>query len=320
MLHDFPSDRPVPYCGRFAPSPTGPLHFGSLVTAVGSYLDARAHGGQWRVRIEDIDALRTVPGAADRILRTLETFGFEWDGEVVFQSRRIDRYRAALTRLQVASLAYPCTCSRSEIAMASTRTSVDGGRIYPGTCRNGVKEGLAARAWRLRVPDREFVFHDRIQGPSRQNLERDVGDIVLLRADGQYAYQLAVVVDDAAQGINNVVRGADLLDSTARQIWLQHGLGFPTPAYAHLPVAVNAAGEKLSKQTGAAAVNPEDGVALLCRIMRFLGQPDFPDGKRGSLRDFWPWAIASWDIARVPRIRAIFSEPENAGAPPVNRT
>lgn len=295
---------PARYRGRFAPSPTGPLHFGSLVAAVGSYLDARAHGGEWLVRIEDIDAPRAVPGAADHILRTLDGFGFEWDGEVVFQSRRLDFYHAALVRLQLAGRAYPCSCSRSEIAAAASRASIDGGLLYPGTCRSGLKEGAAARAWRLRVPDRDFVCDDRIQGASRQNLERDVGDFVLLRADGQYAYQLAVVVDDAAQGVNAVVRGADLLDSTARQAWLQQCLGISTPTYAHLPVALNAAGEKLSKQTKATAVDPADGVAILNRVMRFLGQATYRGDTRCALREFWQWAVATWDLARVPAVRA----------------
>ncbi len=299
--------KPGRYRGRFAPSPTGPLHFGSLVAAVGSYLDARARGGEWLVRIEDIDAPRTVPGAADHILQTLDSFGFEWDGEVIHQSRRLDLYHAALVRLQLAGLAYPCACSRSEIAASASRASIDGGLLYPGTCRAGLKAGAAARAWRLRVPDREFVCHDRIQGETRQNLETDVGDFVLLRADGQYAYQLAVVVDDADQGVNAVVRGADLLDSTARQVWLQQCLGVPTPVYAHLPVAVNAAGEKLSKQTRAPAVDPADGVAMLRRVMRFLGQAECPDRNGGSLREFWQWAIAAWDMARVPAARAVSS-------------
>ncbi|MDR2788448.1 MAG: tRNA glutamyl-Q(34) synthetase GluQRS [Candidatus Accumulibacter sp.] len=296
---------PLPHRGRFAPSPTGPLHFGSLVAAVASYLDARANGGEWWLRIEDIDVPRTAPGAADGILRTLEGFGFEWDGEVVFQSRRLDLYHAALVRLQLAGLAYPCSCSRREIAASATRRSVDGGLLYPGSCRAGLRDGAAARAWRLRVPDREFVFRDRVQGAARQNLEREVGDFVLLRADGQYAYQLAVVVDDAAQGINSVVRGVDLLDSTARQIWLLQCLGWPAPSYAHLPVAVNRAGEKLSKQTRAPAVDPSRGVGLLVRALRFLGQPVPGEAERMALPDFWRWAVGAWRISRVPTARAI---------------
>ena len=294
------------YRGRFAPSPTGPLHFGSLVAAVGSYLDARAHGGEWLVRIEDLDAPRAVPGAADGILKTLEGFGFEWDGEVVVQSRRHDMYYAALIRLQLDGNVYPCACSRSEIAAATTHTSVDGGLVYPGTCRAGVSEGKAARAWRMRVPDRAFSFRDRIQGEATQNLERDVGDFVLLRADGQYAYQLAVVVDDAAQGVNAVVRGVDLLDSTARQQWLQQCLNVPTPSYAHLPVVVNASGEKLSKQTLAAPVDPAGGSIILAAAMKFLGH-SVPAAMHGlPLADFWRWAIAAWSITNVPPVRAIF--------------
>ena len=294
------------YRGRFAPSPTGPLHFGSLVAAVGSYLDARAHGGEWLLRIEDIDVPRSVPGSADAILRTLAGFGFEWDGELVRQSDRLDRYHAALTRLQLDGNAYPCACSRSKIAVSATRRSVDGGLLYPGTCRAGLPAGSAARAWRLRVPDREFFFHDRIQGDSRQNLERDVGDFVLLRADGQYAYQLAVVVDDAAQGVNAVVRGADLIDSTARQLWLMECLGLPAPSFAHLPVAVNPTGEKLSKQTRAAAVDPTQGVPLLANVLRFLGQAAPDDAERFSINDFWSWAVAHWSLSRVPAVRAIY--------------
>ena len=297
---------PAGYRGRFAPSPTGPLHFGSLVAAVGSYLDARAHGGEWLVRIEDVDGPRTVPGAADGILRTLEGFGFEWDGEVLVQSRRLDLYHSAIVRLQLDGCVYPCACSRSEIAAATHQSSVDGGLLYPGVCRNGLPEGRAARAWRLRVPDREFCFVDRVQGETRQNLEREVGDFVLLRADGQYAYQLAVVVDDAAQGVNSVVRGVDLLDSTARQIWLHQCLGLPVPTYAHLPVVVNEAGEKLSKQTRAAAVNTEAGAAALVSALRFLGHSVPDEMLAAPVQDFWAWAIAAWSMGRVPPVRGIF--------------
>jgi glutamyl-Q tRNA(Asp) synthetase len=296
----------APYRGRFAPSPTGPLHFGSLVAALGSYLDARANGGQWLLRIEDVDAPRTLPGAADDILRTLEAFGFEWDGEVVVQRDRLDCYHAALVRLQLDGHTYPCACSRSEIATAAQVAAIDGGPVYPGTCRAGLGAGRAARAWRLRVPDREFCFVDRVQGESRQNLAHEVGDFVLLRADGQYAYQLAVVVDDAAQGVNAVVRGVDLLASTARQIWLQQCLGVPTPSYAHLPVVVNALGEKLSKQTLARAVLPADGSALLARALTFLGHTAPAEVRELPVAGFWRWAIANWSIARVPAVRAIF--------------
>jgi len=297
-----PSGDPV-YRGRFAPSPTGPLHFGSLVAAVGSYLDARANCGEWLLRIEDIDQLRAAPGAADGILRTLEAFGFEWDGEVLIQSRRLDIYHATLVRLQLAGEVYPCACSRSAIAAAATRASVDGGLVYPGTCRAGLPAGKAARAWRMRVSDSALAFNDRVQGALRQNLAREVGDFVLLRADGQFAYQLAVVVDDLLQGVNAVVRGADLLDSTPRQIWLQQRLGASAPSYAHLPVATNAAGEKLSKQTLAQAVDSQAGSAVLVEALRFLGQAVPAEVCEMPLAEFWSWAVTAWSMARVPAVR-----------------
>lgn len=292
---------PRVYCGRFAPSPTGLLHFGSLVAAVGSYLDARVHGGRWLVRIEDVDAPRAVHGAADAILRTLEGFGFVWDGEVWRQSRRSEAYRDALARLQAAGHVYPCGCSRSEIAAVASRKSIDGGLLYPGTCRAGLAAGRTARAWRLCVPDREWRFSDCVQGEVRQNLARDTGDFIVLRADGQFAYQLAVVVDDAAQGVNAVVRGADLIDSVVRQIWLQQCLGLPAPSYAHLPVAVNAVGEKLSKQTRAPEVDVAQGSRLLCEVCAFLGHPLPIDLYGAPLADFWRWAISAWSINRVPK-------------------
>ncbi len=293
------------YRGRFAPSPTGALHFGSLVAAVGSYLDARAQGGEWLLRIEDVDAPRTVPGAELAILATLDALGFEWDGAVVRQSERLDLYHGVLMRLQAEGQVYPCACSRSAIAARSTQHSVDGGLLYSGSCRNGLPPGAAARAWRLRVPDRIVEFVDRVQGGYAQNLERQVGDFVLLRADGQYAYQLAVVVDDAEQGVNAVVRGVDLLDSTARQMWLQACLGVPHPSYAHLPVAVNAAGEKLSKQTRALAIDAKQGSALLAEVMAFLGFAVPAELTHAALPDFWAWAKSVWSMQEVRRVRAI---------------
>jgi len=294
-----------PYRGRFAPSPTGPLHFGSLVAAVGSYLDARANNGEWLVRIEDVDTSRTVAGAADAILHTLEAFGFEWDGEVMVQSQRIGRYRQALLALQEAGDVYPCTCSRREIAARQPVTAIDGGFVYPGTCRRGLPAGRHGGAWRLRVPDRELTFTDGIQGLIRQNLEHEVGDFVLLRSDGLFSYQLAVVVDDAAQGITTIVRGVDLLDSTPRQIWLQQRLGLPTPRHAHLPLATNATGEKLSKQTRASAVDAAGGSEQLAAALRFLGHAVPPALNRESPSDFWRWAVAAWSLARVPRLHGI---------------
>ena len=289
------------YRGRFAPSPTGPLHFGSLVAAVGSYLDARAHGGEWLVRIEDVDTPRNAPGAADGILSTLEAFGFEWDGSVLWQSRRSDAYAEALDRLRGAGLAYGCACSRKEIADSATRPAIDGGLAYPGTCRNGLAHGRSVRSWRLRVCDEEVAFSDRVQGRQVQNIERDVGDFVLLRADGLYAYQLAVAVDDEFQGISDVVRGADLIASTPRQIWLQRSLGYATPRYAHLPVATNAVGEKLSKQTGAPALRPDQAGRALASALTFLGQAVPPDVARAGLRDLWDWALQHWSFAAVPQ-------------------
>ncbi|MCB4360440.1 tRNA glutamyl-Q(34) synthetase GluQRS [Quatrionicoccus australiensis] len=293
------------YRGRFAPSPTGPLHFGSLVAAVGSYLDARTQGGAWLLRMEDVDTTRNVPGAADSILATLEAFGFAWDGPVLWQSTRLEAYAAALEQLKTAGLAYPCACSRKEIADSATRPAADGGMLYSGTCRAGLAPGRAARAWRLRVENAAISFVDRVQGRQEQQLARDVGDFVLRRADGLFAYQLAVTVDDDFQGISDIVRGADLLASTPRQIWLQRCLGFATPAYAHLPVASNAAGEKLSKQTLAPALDSATAAASLCAALRFLGQPVPAELARASVPEVWAWAFAHWSFAALPRTPSI---------------
>ncbi len=293
------------YRGRFAPSPTGPLHFGSLVAAVGSYLDARTQGGVWLLRMEDVDTTRNVPGAAESILATLEAFGFAWDGPVLWQSTRLEAYAAALEQLKTAGLAYPCACSRKEIADSATQPAADGGMVYPGTCRAGLAPGRSARAWRLRVENAVISFVDRVQGRQEQQLARDVGDFVLRRADGLFAYQLAVTVDDDFQGISDIVRGADLLASTPRQIWLQRCLGYATPAYAHLPVASNAAGEKLSKQTLAPALEPAAAAASLCAALRFLGQPVPAELARASVPEVWAWAFAHWSFAALPRTPSI---------------
>ena len=299
------SDSAPRYRGRFAPSPTGPLHFGSLVAAVGSYLDARAQGGAWLVRMEDVDTPRNVPGAAEDILATLAAYGFEWDGPVLWQSTRFAAYAEALQGLVDAGLAYGCACSRKEIADSAVRPAIDGGLAYPGTCRNGVPPGRSARAWRLRVDDAELAFEDRIQGRIVQHLQRDVGDFVLHRADGLFAYQLAVTVDDAFQGVTDVVRGADLLASTPRQIGLQRALGVATPRYAHLPVAANAAGEKLSKQTRAPALSREAPGAHLVAALQFLGQPVEAALVRAPLPEIWAWALAHWQLSVIPRQQAI---------------
>ena len=291
------------YRGRFAPSPTGPLHFGSLLAAVASYCEARVHGGAWLVRMEDLDAPRTVPGAADEILRTLERLGFAWEGEVMVQSRRSTAYAETLSRLQALGRVFPCACSRKEIADSSL--NFEGERVYPGTCRGGLAPGREARALRLRVGDEVIGFEDAVQGPVRHDLARAIGDFVLRRADGLFAYQLAVVADDAAQGITDVVRGADLLGSTSRQILLQRLLGFATPGYAHVPVALNATGEKLSKQTLAPAIDAARGAASLVRALRFLGQPAPEALRRSSPGEVWSWAFARWDLASVPRRRSM---------------
>ena len=280
--------------GRFAPSPTGPLHFGSLVAAIASWLDARHAGGQWRVRIEDVDETRTVAGAADDILRTLEAFELHWDGEVVWQSRRKALYEAALERLRAAGLAYRCRCSRKEIADSGLR-GIEGA-VYPGTCRKLALDLSVSGADRFLVPPGSVVFTDRVQGRIAQDVARDVGDFVLKRRDGLHAYQLAVVVDDAEQAIDHVVRGADLLQSTPRQILLQRALGFSTPAYLHFPVAANAAGEKLSKQTLAGPVDPRRAGPLIAQALEFLGQP-VPDGTPAEIL---AQAARAWDPGRVP--------------------
>jgi glutamyl-Q tRNA(Asp) synthetase len=298
-------DTPSRYRGRFAPSPTGPLHFGSLVAAVGSYLDARGNGGEWLLRMEDVDTPRNVPGAAENILATLEAFGFAWDGPVLWQSRRCDAYAEALEHLKMAGRVYGCACSRKEIADSASRPAVAGGLAYPGTCRNGLPAGRAARAWRLRVDDEAIGFVDRLQGEQCQHLQSDVGDFVLRRADGLFAYQLAVAVDDEFQGISDIVRGADLLDSTPRQIWLQRCLGYPTPRYAHLPVATNVAGEKLSKQTLAPALNVAGAAGFLVGALQFLGQPAPDELACATVTEVWVWARENWRFEAIPRVATI---------------
>ncbi|KND59778.1 glutamyl-Q-tRNA synthetase [Candidatus Burkholderia verschuerenii] len=280
------------YRGRFAPSPTGPLHAGSLVSALASYLDARAHGGQWIVRIEDVDEPRTVPGAADEILATLAHFGMHSDEAPIWQSERGAAYEHALERLQAVGLVYPCGCTRREIA-DSLLHARHATLAYPGTCRNGL-HGKPARAWRLRVPDGDAArvsFVDRWQGPQTQDLATEVGDFALKRADSLWAYQLAVVVDDADAGITHVVRGADLLDSTARQIVLQRCLNVATPSYLHVPVVNNREGEKLSKQTGAEALDRDAPLDALVRAARHLG---IETAETEWLDSFYAEATSQW--------------------------
>ena len=286
-----------PYIGRFAPSPSGPLHAGSLVAALASYLDARWHHGTWLMRIEDIDEGRSVPGAAEGILALLDALGMHADGEIVWQSRRKHLYQAAAER--IAGHTYPCGCNRREIADSRLGFAPDGAAIYAGTCRHGLGEGRAMRSLRVRVPEAgedAITFVDRFAGTVTQHLTTDSGDFLLKRADGYWAYQLAVVVDDIEQGVTDVVRGADLLDSTPRQIYLQQLLGVPTPRYLHVPVVRNGNGEKLSKQTGALAVTAGDepaAVAALLQAADFLGL-DLDAATIRSRDDFWRAAVPAW--------------------------
>ncbi len=279
--------------GRFAPSPTGPLHFGSLVAAVASYCDAKKQGGQWLLRIEDVDLTRTVNGASAEIIATLARYGFLWDGPIITQSQRTALYEAALSQLRAQSLAYPCTCSRKEIADSSTIQGIEGA-IYPGTClRHPIKSRIQP-AWRLKTSDSRITFEDRILGRLQQNMATDIGDFVIKRADGLFSYQLAVVVDDALQGVTQVVRGADLLHSTSRQIYLQHVLQYPTPTYAHVPLVKNAEGQKLSKQTLASSIANDNVVETLFCALIFLRQSPPEALKTASLDAFWRWAIEHW--------------------------
>ncbi len=281
---------PPTYVGRFAPSPTGPLHAGSLVAALASWLDARAHGGRWLVRIEDVDAPRCVTGATERILAQLADCGLLPDEAPWRQSTRDAAYQDALDRLVAAGRAYPCACSRKDIeqALAATGTghSRHGERVYPGTCRGGLN-GRPARAWRFLTQGAGTVhWQDRLAGPQAQDVEQEVGDFVLRRADGLWAYQLAVVVDDAAQGITDVVRGQDLADNTARQILLQQALGLPRPRYLHTPLVLGPQGEKLSKQSGAQPLDTRDGLACLRQAGQALGiqvhEKTIPDWLRAA--------------------------------------
>jgi glutamyl-Q tRNA(Asp) synthetase len=288
------------YIGRFAPSPTGPLHFGSLVAAVASYCDARKNHGKWLLRMEDLDRPRTVYGAADTILQQLESFGFEWDGPVVYQSQRDSFYHEALETLNAKQLIYPCTCTRKEIADSSSIVGIEG-VIYPGTCLQQPIKSDAPIAWRIKTNDIKISFIDKIQGNIHQTLNTDIGDFILKRADGLFAYQLAVVVDDALQGITHVVRGADLLDSTPRQIYLQRLLNYTTPQYTHVPVACNAAGEKLSKQTLAAAIDTSKTSFNLVQALDFLGQAPPANLLTENVNAIWQWAFANWQLPAVPQ-------------------
>lgn len=284
--------------GRFAPSPTGPLHFGSLVAAVGSWLDARANGARWAVRMDDVDQHRTAPGAADTILRTLEAFGLYWDGEVVYQSQRDEAYAAALERLRQQDLAFPCACTRREVQAGGLAGPL--GFIYPGTCRDGLPPEREARSWRLRASSGTIRFDDRARGRQVIHLADEVGDFIIRRGDGLFAYHLAMVVDDAELGVTDVVRGGDLLPCTAPQIALQQALDLPTPRYMHLPVAVNEQGRKLSKQTKAPAVDGEQPAPVLYQALAFLGQQPPEWVAHATADESLAWAVEHWRPGALP--------------------
>lgn len=291
--------------GRFAPSPTGALHTGSLVAAVGSYLMAKRAGGRWLLRLDDLDTQRQLPGMADDIMRTLESFGLLWDGEVACQSRNIGEYQRVFEALQRGGVIYPCRCSRKEIAgSASAPHPGDEGVPYPGSCRGGVKGNPPIRSWRVRVPEEDVCFSDLRSGRLCQKISSVSGDFIVRRGDGEFAYQLAVVVDDALAGVNQVVRGEDLLSSTPRQIYLQRLLGFPQPEYCHLPLVTGAEGSKLSKrhhllshQLGNLAGREQ---ALLLASLRFLGLTPAPDLAGCSCSDILQWGVTHFDPLRLP--------------------
>ncbi|WP_207280867.1 tRNA glutamyl-Q(34) synthetase GluQRS [Pseudomonas sp. FW300-N2F2] len=280
------------YIGRFAPTPSGHLHFGSLVAALASYLDARAVDGRWLLRMEDLDPPREEPGAQAAILKALESYGFEWDGEMVRQSERHDAYDQVINRLFSQGLAYACTCSRKQLEAYRG--------IYPGLCRNA-GHGTEDAAIRLRVPELEYHFTDRVQGEYRQHLGREVGDFVIRRRDGLHAYQLAVVLDDAWQGVTDIVRGADLLDSTPRQLYLQELLGLPQPRYLHVPLITQPDGHKLGKSYRSPPLAADQATPLLLRALRALGQQPGLELDDASPRELLAWGIRHWDAGKIPR-------------------
>ena len=291
---------PVPVVGRFAPSPTGDLHFGSLVSAVGSYLEAKSAGGLWLLRIEDIDPPREVTGSAGRIINDLHRLGLNPDGPVLYQSSRIAAYQDAVDKLLEKGLAYPCACSRKDLP--------ESGR-YAGTCRNGIPPGKVPRSIRFCIDAGVCTFSDRLQGIVSDSPAGSTGDFIIRRADGLFAYQLAVVVDDHFQGVTQVVRGADLLDSTTRQICLQKSLGYVTPDYMHLPIVISADGKKLSKRALTDPVNRQEPVVAVEHALQFLGQ-NSPSGL--SLNDLWKWALEHWNSDQVPRVRISLPDSEKS--------
>lgn len=299
----------MPPIGRFAPSPTGPLHFGSLLAALASYLDIRARQGRWLLRIEDLDPPREQPGAADSILRTLDAFGLHWDGEVVYQSRRHGLYQAALEQLIQQNTAYPCRCSRKQL-------SARGVLGYDGYCLQHPPQSLTDVAWRVRHTRADQQFEDRIQGPRHYHWRGHEGDFVVFRRDGLFAYQLAVVVDDAEQGITEVLRGSDLIDETPHQLELQAQLGYPRPDYAHIPIITNAQGQKLSKQNLAPAIDPHERQTLLLQALHLLGQQPASELIDASLEELLCWAQAHWRLQAVPAVLQLQPDATLTGGPP----
>jgi glutamyl-Q tRNA(Asp) synthetase len=303
---------PATYVGRFAPSPTGPLHFGSLLAAVASYVQARVNGGVWLLRVEDIDPPREQPGSDKRIIDALQTYGFEWDGPVTYQSSFAPRHEELVQRLLDDGYAYPCSCSRRDLAGARRGPL---GAIYPGTCRNGTRN--ADVAIRVRTDDEAIRFVDALQGKQTQRLESESGDFVIKRRDGLIAYQLAVVADDHDQGITEVVRGSDLLDSTPRHIHLQRLLGFTTPGYLHIPVAENSDGQKLSKLTGATEIDLQEVRPVLVCALEALGQRPPEDLAAAALESIWQWAMENWQPAvmsgqkSIPAVQYTMAEAKN---------
>lgn len=292
-------------CGRFAPTPSGPLHLGSLLAAVGSYLRARSQGGRWLIRIEDLDRQRSRQDFADEQLRVLDQFGFEWDGIVDFQSRRTDFYEAALAKLRHSGRCFACRCSRAQLAARSADPAAE--PVYPGTCRDDAAAAGASHALRFRIAaDQQPVeFKDTWQGTIHQDCRRDAGDFVVLRRDGQFAYHLAVVVDDELQGITEVVRGADLLSSTPRQILLQRSLGYRTPAYAHLPLLTEPDGRKLAKSRRSVPLDAGRAGSQLWDVLRWLRQQP-PDAlKRAGTAEIWRWALENWRPAGIAGLREV---------------
>ena len=290
------------YIGRFAPSPTGPMHFGTLVAAVASYLQAKTHKGLWLLRIEDVDITRSVTNVDTHIIKSLEDFGFEWDGDIIYQSLRTDFYETALACLSHKKMLFPCTCSRKYLSSVDEFQISD---LYPGTCRDKTLPYEKEHALRLKVEDKKIIFTDSVMGLQQENIASECGDFVVKRRDGLFAYQLAVVVDDALQNITEVVRGNDLLHSTARQIYLQQLLGYSTPQYMHLPLVLGANGKKLSKSDGSTAINDNNPTPALFHALLHLGQQPPSSLKHESLDTLWQWAIRHWTNTKIPKLNEV---------------